>query len=388
MCSGTEIRFGAKMNPLFSGGKAGLILMAAALALIGCHRQTPAPAPGVLTVEGALARVRQSLPAAGYVTNELLSTAGLPAEPAAGPVIKLRVGLPWVLNDEIAPWFIGIEKGFFRDEGLELDLVPGGPGIDPMLLLLGGRLDIAVLPVGVGLVDLMASPTKAAVVAVGAVLKGSPYCLIGIDNSVPSDQPSQRRLQPSDFIGKRIGLQGGAEYFASFLTSELHLRSGSFRIMRVGFTPDPLLGGAVDYFGGFIVNQPAMIEQAGHRNWDAFHFSDWGWTDFADVSVVRRETLNARPDEVRRYLRATTRALRFMLDHPDEAAAITARRATAVPLTPAMVRRRLDLERDLIIGVPGSRLQEMPLDSWDRLAARLLSSGVISLPPPRPGSGS
>jgi ABC-type nitrate/sulfonate/bicarbonate transport system substrate-binding protein len=358
-----------------------LILLLAAFACNGCGPSTPPPATPSLSLEDAVAQVQRSLPASRYVTNDLLPRPGEPTPPPAiGALTKLRIGLPWVLNDEIAPWFVGIEKGFYRDEGFDVELTPGGPGIDPLQLLVGGKLDIAVPPAGVGLVELIASPTSSDLVAIGTVLKGSPYCWLGIDHSVPRDQPSKRRLEPKDFVGKTIGLQAGSDYILDFLVHEYHLPADSLHIKRVGFTPDPLLAGTVDYYGAFIVNQPRIVERAGYRNWTAFLFNDWGWVDFGDVSVVRRDTLQKTPDLLRRYLRATGRALRFMLDQPDEAAEITARRSVDVPLTPAMVRRRFDLQRALIEGTPGSPLQETNLEHWDRLAARLVQSGIIHLP--------
>ena len=352
-----------------------------ALGLAGCGRSGPAASPvPQLSLEDALVRVRQSLPASRYVDNHLLESDQATAPASGLPPVKLRVGLPWVLNDEIAPWFVGIEKGFYREAGLELELVPGGPGIDPLALLAGGRLDIAVPPAGTGLIELVASPTPADLVAIGAVLKNSPYCWLGIDKNTPRDQPSSRKLQPTDFIGKTIGLQAGSDPLFDFITREYHLPPDALHVRRAGFTPDPLLAGTVDYYGAFIVNQPRIVERAGYKNWDAFRFADWGWVDFADVSIVRRDALDARADVWRRYLRATGQALRFILDQPDEAAAITARRSTDVPLTPAMVRRRFDLQRDLMLGAPGSALQQMPPENWEKLTARLLQSGAISLP--------
>jgi ABC-type nitrate/sulfonate/bicarbonate transport system substrate-binding protein len=360
-----------------------LTLLLVGMCLSGCSPSastTPAPS---ISVEDATAQVQHAMPASRYVTNDLLpgADANAPAPlPAAGPLTRLRVGMPWVLNDEIAPWFVGMDKGFYRDEGLELEISPGGPGIDPLQLLVGGKLDIAVPPSGLGIVELMASPTSSDLVAIGTVLKGSPYCWLGIDKSIPRDQPSKRKIQPTDFVGKSIGLQAGSEPIFDFLVRQYHLPADSMRIKRVGFTPDPLMDGVVDYYGAFLVNQPRIMERAGFKNWTAFLFGDWGWVDFGDVSVVRRETLQKTPDVLRRYLRATGRALRFILDQPDEAAQITAQRSVDVPLTPDMVKRRFDLQRSLIEGAPGSPLQEMPLDRWNLLAAHLVQSGTIHLP--------
>ncbi len=366
------------------GSRLAMVATLLVLGLAACGRPGPAPSPSPeISLDDALARVRQQIPASRYVTNDLLPTdAAAPMVTGAQPV-KLRVGMPWVLNDEIAPWFVGLEKGYYHDAGLELELVPGGPNVDPLQLLAASRIDIAVPPAGFGLVELIASPTSADLVAIGTVLKGSPYCWLGIDANTPRDQPSTRKLQPSDFVNKTIGMQPGSDAILHFLLQEYRLPPESLHVRRAGFTPEPLLAGSVDFYAALIVNQPRILEQAGYKNWIAFRFSDWGWEDFSDVSIVRRDALASRADVWRRYLWATGQALRFILDHPDEAAEITARRSTDVPLTPAMVRRRFDLQRDLAFGAPGSPLQQMPPEQWDRLAARLLQSGAIQLPEAR-----
>ena len=363
------------------GRRLAVITTFIALGLAGCGRSTVhAPAPPALSLAGALSRVHEALPVTRYVDNGLITPGDEPVPAPAGAPTTLRVGMPWVFNDEVAPWFVGIEKGFYRDAGLELQLVPGGPGIDPLQLLAGGKLDIAVPAAGVALVELIASPTSADLVAIGTILKSSPYCWLGIDKDTPRDQVSHKKLQPTDFIGKTLGLQPGTDYILAFMNLTYHVPLDSLHIRRAGFTPEPLLAGSVDYYGAFIVNQPRIIERDGYKNWVAFRFADWGWTDFADVSVVRRDALAPRADVWRRYLHATGQALRFILDHPDEAAEITARRSTDVPLTPAMVRRRFDLQRDMILGQQGTPLQQMPTEDWDNLAAHLLQSGSINLP--------
>ncbi len=353
--------------------------------LAACGQPGPlSPPSSEVSLNDALARVREQMPASRYVNNDLLPSGAKVDFFGDTPPIKLRVGMPWVLNDEIAPWFVGIEKGYYRDAGLELELVPGGPSIDPLQLIAAGRIDIAVPPAGFGLVQLIASPTPADLVAIGTVLKGSAYCWLGIDANTPRDQPSTRKLQPADTVGKTIGLQPGSDAILHFLLHEYHLPEDSLHVRRAGFTPEPLMAGSVDFYGALIVNQPRVLEQAGYKNWTALRFADLGWVDFGDVSVVRRDALAPRADVWRRYLWATGQAIRFILDHPDEAAEITARRSTDVPLTPAQVRRRFDLQHDLALGEAGTPLQQMPLEYWDKLAARLVQSGAIHLSEKKP----
>ena len=142
-----------------------LILLPVGLGLSGCKPAAPAPAAPEISLEDATTLVHRALPAARYAINAFLTSADAPASPplTAGLATKLRIGLPWVLNDEIAPWFVGLENGFYRDEGLELELVPGGPGIDPVEVLVGDRGAgwLALAGNGSGTLELPGGPARA-----------------------------------------------------------------------------------------------------------------------------------------------------------------------------------------------------------------------------------
>ena len=96
--------------------------------------------------ESILACVEENFPAEGYFTNELLPAADAEWAPMdCESVDSIKVGMPWVLNDEEAPWYNAIELGFFADVCLEVELVAGGPGVDHLQTLTGGAVDIAVV---------------------------------------------------------------------------------------------------------------------------------------------------------------------------------------------------------------------------------------------------
>ena len=99
--------------------------------------------------ERLLACVEENFPAESYFTNDLLPAADATWEPMdCTSVDSIKVGMPWVLNDEEAPWYNAIELGFFADVCLEVELVAGGPGVDHLQTLAGGAVDIAVVAGG------------------------------------------------------------------------------------------------------------------------------------------------------------------------------------------------------------------------------------------------
>jgi ABC-type nitrate/sulfonate/bicarbonate transport system substrate-binding protein len=328
-----------------------------------------------------LACVEENFPAESYITNEFLPDPD--AEWVAfdcDTVDQLKVLMPWVLNDEEAPWYNAVEKGYYADVCLEVELVPGGPGIQPIQLLAGGAVDIAVVAGASRIPASVASPTPADVVGVGTFLKHTPYIWMGLDSDIPQDQVSTKELTPEDLIGKKIGVQAGDEYFAEFLIGKYGLAEDAFEIVEAGFTPDPLLMGAMDYFAAWIVNQPRLAESQGYMNWTAFRFSEWGWDGYSDVSTVRREMVEANPELIRRYLAATHQGLKFLLENPEESAEIAVQYGTDAPVTKEQALRRFELQKDLIEGDDGLQLMEMSLDRWNSEVATQVQFGQIELP--------
>lgn len=382
------------------------LLLLAALVLLLTACAAPAPAPAAPAADNAateastpspeeeaaaaedsearfqeiLACVQENFPAESYFTNELLPDPDAAWEPLECETVDtIRIGMPWVLNDEEAPWYNAVELGYYADVCLEVELVPGGPGIDHLQTLAGGAIDIAVSAAGSRVPSMVSSPTPADVVAVGTFLKHTPYIWMGLDSSIPQDQKSTLELTPEDFIGKKVGVQGGDDYFVEFLINKYNLPADSITIMEAGFTPDPLLVGAMDYIAAWIVNQPRLLEEQGYMNWTAFQFSDWGWDGYADVSVVRRETLENDADMVTRYLAATHQGLKYLLENPEESAEIAVKYGVDAQLTAEQALRRFQLQEELIVGSDGLPIKHMMPETWDTLVASMIQYGQLEL---------
>lgn len=324
--------------------------------------------------------VQENFPADTYITNDYLPAADATWAPmTCASVDKIKVLMPWVLNDEEAPWYNAVEKGFFKDVCLDVELVPGGPGIEPIQLLAGGAVDIAVVAGASRIPASVSSPTPADVVGVGTFLKHSPYIWMGLDKDIAQDQKSEKTLTPQDLVGKKIGVQPGDDYFAQFLIAKYGLPADAFELVEAGFTPDPLLVGAIDYFAAWVVNQPRLAEAQGYMNWTAFRFSEWGWDGYSDVSTVRREMLESNPDLVKRYLAAVDQGMKFLLENPDESADIAVKYGVDGQLTKDQALRRFELQQDLIEGSDDLPIMHMSVERWNSEVATMIQYGQLEL---------
>ena len=322
----------------------------------------------------------ENFPAENYFTNDLLPATDAAWEPMdCESVDSIKVGMPWVLNDEEAPWYNAIELGFFADVCLEVELVAGGPGVDHLQTLAGGAVDIAVVAGGSRVPSIVSSPTPADVVAVGTFLKHSPYIWLGLDPDTPQDQRSDKVITPQDFIGKKVGIQGNDDYLFLFMSNKYNIPADEVDLMEAGFTPDPVLMGAMDYIGAWIVNQPRLLEEKGFMNWVAFRFSDWGWDGYGDVTVVRRDTFEENPDLVRRFLAAQTQGLNYLLENPDASADIAVVYGVDAQLTREQALRRFELQEALVLGSDDLPVSHMSADRWNMQVASMIQYDQLEL---------
>ena len=76
----------------------------------------------------------------------LTSLAALVISATAGSVAqaadKLALQLQWVTQAQFAGYYVALDKGYYKDENLDVTIKPGGPDIAPPQVLAGGGADL------------------------------------------------------------------------------------------------------------------------------------------------------------------------------------------------------------------------------------------------------
>ena len=87
---------------------------------------------------------------------------------------KVRVQLKWTHQFQFAGFYAAIEQGYFRDAGLDVELIEGGPLIDPAAVVVAGDAEF-----GIGNSSLLIDFNSGrSVVAVAAILQHSPFVIL------------------------------------------------------------------------------------------------------------------------------------------------------------------------------------------------------------------
>lgn len=50
----------------------------------------------------------------------------------------------WINDAEFAGYFLGLDKGYYAEAGLDLSYLPGGPDVIPESTIIAGRADLAL----------------------------------------------------------------------------------------------------------------------------------------------------------------------------------------------------------------------------------------------------
>lgn len=96
-----------------------------------------------------------------------------PTAQAQTRLSTVRVQLKWRHQFQFAGFYAALDQGYFRDAGLDVRLMEGGPGIDPAKVVASGRAEF-----GIGTSTLLMNRADGMpVVAVAAILQHSPYAL-------------------------------------------------------------------------------------------------------------------------------------------------------------------------------------------------------------------
>ena len=231
-----------------------------------------------------------------------VAAVGVLAAPAVRAQAKpVRVAIGWINNVEYAGVWMGLEKGYFKEEGLDITTLPGGPNApQPPVTVASGKAEIGY---GNWLPYLDALNRGNDFVLVAGTFPVSPLGILSL--------PAKPILKAADIVGKKILAQGPNERTAIDATLALNNLPKQWEFVPAGFSPEPLLAKAGDGYTAFGTNQAVTLEvkMGMVRGKDFFFtsFDSMGYRYYTNLVFVKREYLAANRPIVVGYLKGLTR---------------------------------------------------------------------------------
>ena len=231
----------------------------------------------------------------------IAATSGLAAPAVRAQGKPLRAALGWINNVEYAGVWMGLENGYFKEEGLDLKTLPGGPNAPPppVTVASGG----AEIGYGNWLPYLDAVNRGNDFVLLAGTFPVSPLGILSL--------PAKPILKAADIVGKKILAQGPNERTAIDATLALNNLPKQWEFVPAGFSPEPLLAKAGDGYTAFGTNQAVTLEVKMNmvRGKDFFFtsFDSMGYRYYTNLVFVKRDYLAANRPIVLGYLKGLTR---------------------------------------------------------------------------------
>ena len=222
---------------------------------------------------------------------------------------KITLLLDWFVNPDHGPIIIAEEKGYFKDAGLDVEVIAPADPADPPKLVAAGRAELAIsyqpqlhLQVAEGL----------PLVRVGTLVATPLNCLLVLE-----DGPVK---SIADLRGGKVGFSvAGVE--EALLTTILE-RNGvgldEIDLVNVNWSLSPsLMSGQVDAvigaFRNFELNQMDIEGVKGR----CFYLEEEGLPAYDElIYIANRDSMNK--DVIRRFLQATELATQYIINHPQE----------------------------------------------------------------------
>jgi NitT/TauT family transport system substrate-binding protein len=227
----------------------------------------------------------------------------------AVPAEKVTLAMGFIPNVQFAPFYVAVDKGYFAEEGIQLEFDYGWE-TDLLKLVGSDELQFAIAS---GDQVILARSQDLPVVYVMNWYRRFPVCIVSL--------PEAGIREPGDLAGKRVGTP--ATYGASYigwraLVDAVGLDETGVELISIGYTQVAALSeGQVDAAICYAMNEPVQMELAGQAV-DTIYVADYA-NLVSNGLITNERSVQERAELVQGMVRAALRGLAFTLENPDEA---------------------------------------------------------------------
>src|SRR5512142_2568886 len=242
------------------------------MAVIAACAPVPTPVPTAAPPTAAPAAATAA-PKPTEAAKPAATTAPAASSGSTAPLTKFQFRLNWTLYGEHAPFFVALDKGFYKDEGLDVEILEGSGSTTVAQLVANNTNPVAYVDAATMMRGVVAGmPVK----AVGVTLQQSPMAFI-----YRADKARPTKIE--EIKGSRIAITAGDASLAIFTAfmGKLGMKVDDVQMITVSSAAakeQAVLSGQADALLGYFMDQgPRMQLQSGVK---------MGWTRLYDMAGV------------------------------------------------------------------------------------------------------
>jgi NitT/TauT family transport system substrate-binding protein len=247
---------------------------------------------------------------------------------------KLTVRFTWKLKGEYAPLFVALDKGYYKAEGLDVDLAEGSGAQTVLKLLAGGNEKFGYGP---------------AVSAAQAISQGLPVKVVALyQTRAPMGVisfPDVPLKTPKDLEGKKLAISVG-ETFGDMLGPFCRINHIDIdKIQRIQMDASArstqFLTRKIDVMSVYLSNELPQLEKRVGVKFNLLSVSDFGLNLLGASMIVANAFAEQNPETVKKLLRASAKGYRDSMAAPKEAARLMAK-YMKVPEDPDVLEQQVE----------------------------------------------
>lgn len=217
---------------------------------------------------------------------------------------KVSLQLKWKHQFQFAGYYAAKEKGFYKEAGLEVELIENKPGQDSVQSVLEGNADF-----GVGSTELILKRHKGEpVVVIAVIFQHSPFGLLMLKND---------KLQSiHDLAGKKVMIEKGASELFAYLNKE-KIPSDKFTLLPHSYQTDDFLSGKVDAMSVYVTDELFEVEKS-KKEYILYSPRSVGIDFYGDNLFTTEKLIKESPEVVEAFRKASLKGWEYAMAHPDE----------------------------------------------------------------------
>lgn len=227
------------------------------------------------------------------------------------PIVLL---LDWLPQGRYVPIYVALDKGFYRENGIDISLVSGKGSTFATQQVDAGQVDLGLCSVETLILSR----------AAGLNVKGI-MTMLHRSTAAIHYKKNVGIAEPKDLEGKKLGVTALSSFRQ---TGPIFMRANGANYSEVvevivdqSVKTSQFVAGEFDATHGYIdsdyIIQKAVVENTSIET-DVFIFSEWGLTMYGWVAIATDDTIENRSDLLSRYIDATERGIRYAVEHPEE----------------------------------------------------------------------
>lgn len=216
----------------------------------------------------------------------------------------VAVQLRWVPQFQFAGYYVALERGYYREAGLEVELRPGGPGAAQAIdAVVSDRAEFGVSSAGLSAAHMNGKP----VVAVAAILQQSASVWLARGSTTWHGLSDWAHLRAMRLPAPEETLELLAPFAAA------GIRPDAMATVPTSYSVESFIHGDADLYSAYLSNEPFELEKRG-LDYHVIKPADHGVHFYGDVLFTSRRFASQHPDAVARFRDATLRGWQAAFD--------------------------------------------------------------------------